>query len=242
MTTSGFVWYDRIVLSIKYYVYFIQNTEYRIENTIKNMATVIYRRQRQILDFLNSYIAKHGHAPTLVEIAKKLGVKSLATVHEHLQTLEKKNLIKKSSGISRSIELIDQKIGQIVKGVELPLAGFIAAGSPIEPFTDPNATFAVAQGMLPKNAKSYVLQVKGESMIEDGILDGDFVVIEETNSAQDGDIVVAMIENGVVTLKRFFREKDRVRLEPANSAMQPIFAKNVVIQGKCVAVIRKYNR
>src|SRR3989344_9084169 len=119
------------------------------------MATVIYRRQRQILDYLNGYIAKNGHAPTLVEIAKKLGVKSLATVHEHLQTLEKKNLIKKSSGISRSIELIDQKIGQIVKGVELPLAGFIAAGSPIEPFSDPNATFAVSQNMVTKNAKSY---------------------------------------------------------------------------------------
>ena len=94
--------------------------------------------------------------------------------------------------------------------------------------------------MISKNAKSYVLQVKGDSMIEDGILDGDFVVIEESNQAHDGDIVVAMIENGVVTLKRFFKEKDRVRLEPANSAMQPIYAKNVAIQGRCVAVIRKY--
>jgi len=204
------------------------------------MPTVIYRRQRQILDYLNSYIVKYGHAPTLVEIAKKLGVKSLATVHEHLQTLERKGLIKKSAGIVRSIELIDQRIGQIVKGIELPLAGFIAAGTPIEPFTDPNATFAVAGSMISKNAKSYVLQVKGDSMIEDGILDGDFVVIEESNQAHDGDIVVAMIENGVVTLKRFFKEKDRVRLEPANSAMQPIYAKNVAIQGRCVAVIRKY--
>src|SRR3989338_9813128 len=149
------------------------------------MATVIYRRQRQILDYLNNYIAKHGHAPTLVEIAKKMGVRSLATVHEHLQTLEKKGFITKSSGISRSIELIDQKIGQIVKGIELPLSGFIAAGSPIEPFTDPNATFAVAQNMVPKNVKSYVLQVKGESMIEDGILDGDFVVIEETSRSEE---------------------------------------------------------
>lgn len=239
----GFYLVGSIVYSIQYMVlimktYRIPNTTYCIQN---KMATIIYRRQRQILDFLNSYIAKHGNAPTLVEIAKKLGVRSLATVHEHLQTLEKKGLIKKSSGISRSIELIDQKIGQLVKGVELPLSGFIAAGSPIEPFTDPNATFAVAQNMVPKNAKSYVLQVKGESMIEDGILDGDFVVIEETNQAHDGDIVVAMIENGVVTLKRFFKEKDRVRLEPANSTMQPIFARNVVIQGKCVAVIRKYS-
>ena len=157
------------------------------------MTTIIYRRQREILDFLNKYIDKYGHAPTLVEIAKKLGVKSLATVHEHLQTLERKGLIKKTSGIVRSIELIERKIGSIVKGIDLPIAGFIAAGSPIEPFSDPNATFAVSQNMVNPKKKSYVLQVKGESMIEDGILDGDFVVVEETNEARNGDIVVAMI-------------------------------------------------
>lgn len=201
---------------------------------------VLYKRQKEILDFLNDYIDKFGHAPTLVEIAKKLKVKSLATVHEHLQTLEKKGLIKKSGGISRSIELIDQKIGRLVKGVELPIMGFIAAGTPIEPYTDPNATFSVSANMIAPNKKSFVLQVKGESMVDDGILDGDFVVIEETNQANNGDIVVAMVENGVVTLKRFFREKDGIRLQPANSSMQPIFAKNVTIQGKCVAVVRRY--
>lgn len=205
------------------------------------MALTIYRRQRQILDFLTQYIEENGHAPTLVEIAKNLGVNSLATVHEHLQTLERKGLIKKSSGFKRSIELIDKRIGKLVKGVELPLAGFIAAGAPIEPYTDPNATFAVSQNLISPHKSSYVLQVKGESMIDDGILDGDFVVIEETNQARNGDIVVAMIDNGVVTLKRFFREKDRVRLEPANSTMQPIFSKNVTIQGKVTSVIRKYN-
>ena len=204
------------------------------------MSVVIYRRQKEILDFLNEYIEKYGNAPTLVEIAKRLGVKSLATVHEHLATLEKKGLIKKSAGIVRSIELVDKKIGDVVRGIELPILGFIAAGSPIEPFTDPTATFAVAGNMIPKNKKSYVLQVKGESMIDDGILDGDFVVIEETNDAKNGDIVVAMMENGVVTLKRFFREKDQVKLMPANSTMQPIFAKSVTIQGKCVGVIRRY--
>ena len=204
------------------------------------MSVVVYKRQRQILDFLNDYIEKHGNAPTLVEIAKHLNVKSLATVHEHLAALEKKGLIKKSSGLVRSIELIDKKIGEIVKGVELPILGFIAAGSPIEPFTDPNATFAVAQNMVAPSRKSYVLQVKGESMIEDGILDGDFVVIEETNQANNGDIVVAMMENGVVTLKRFYKEKDRIRLMPANATMQPIFATDVTIQGKCVGVIRRY--
>lgn len=206
------------------------------------MATVIYRRQKEILDFLNKYIEKYGNAPTLVQIAKHLGVKSLATVHEHLQSLEKKGLIKKSSGIARSIEVIEQKIGNIVKGVELPLLGFIAAGAPIEPYTDPNAAFAVPANMVSPQKNSYVLLVKGESMIEDGILDGDYVVIEETSQANNGDIVVAMIDNGVVTLKRFFREKDRVRLEPANSKMQPIFAKNVTIQGKVSGLIRRYHQ
>ncbi len=205
------------------------------------MATVLYRRQKQILNFLNDYINKYGHAPTLVAIAKKLKVKSLATVHEHLQVLERKGLIKKSRGLIRKIELVDQRIGQIVKGVDLPLLGFIAAGSPIEPYTDPNATFAVSPNMVSSGKKSYVLQVKGESMIEDGILDGDFVVIEETNQAANGEIVVAMIDNGIVTLKRFFRELNRVRLEPANSSMEPIYARDVTIQGRCVGLIRKYS-
>jgi len=217
LTTSGFVWYIQC-----------------------DMTVVLYKRQKQILEFLNKYIDEFGNAPTLTEIAKHLGVKSLATVHEHLATLEKKGLIKKSGGLSRSIELIDKKLGEIVRGIELPLAGFIAAGAPIEPYTDPTATFAVAQNMISANKKSYVLQVKGESMVEDGILDGDFVVIEEANQARNGEIVVAMMDNGVVTLKRFFKEKDRVRLMPANAAMQPIYAKSVTIQGRCVGVIRRY--
>jgi len=204
------------------------------------MIPVVYKRQRQILDFLNSYIEKFDHAPTLVEIAKKFKLKSLATVHEHLQTLEKKGLIKKQSGLSRGIEILDRKIAEIVKGIELPLLGFIAAGSPIEPYTDPNTKFMVSPNMVSPAKKSYVLQVKGDSMIEDGILDGDFVIVEETNRANDGDIVVAMIENGVVTLKRFFKEKDRVRLMPANAVMRPIYATNVTIQGRCVGVIRRY--
>lgn len=205
------------------------------------MAQVIYKRQKQILDFLEKYMTKNGHAPTLVMIAKHLQVRSLATIHEHLQTLEKKGLIKRIGGLARSIELIDQKIGSAVKGIEVPLLGFIAAGSPIEPYTDPNVTFSLPTDMIDSQKKSFVLQVRGDSMIEEGILDGDFVVVEESNTARDGEIVVAMISDGVVTLKRFFKEKDRVRLEPANSSMQPIFAKDVTIQGRLKGVIRKYN-
>src|SRR3989344_2598735 len=204
------------------------------------MAAILYKRQKEILVFLNKFIGRYGNAPSLTEIANKIGVKSLATVHEHLTALEKKGLIKKTSGVVRSIELIDKRISNVVKGLELPISGFIAAGSPIEPFTDRNAKFTVSENMVDPKKRSYVLQVKGESMIEDGVLDGVFVIVEETNEARDGDIVVAMIENGVVTLKRFYKEKNRIRLMPANASMQPIYAKNVTIQGKVTSVIRRY--
>jgi repressor LexA len=125
-------------------------------------------------------------------------------------------------------------------GMELPVLGLIAAGQPIEPYLDPNATLAVAPGMVSGNKRSFVLQVKGESMIEDGILDGDFVVVEQQEMAKNGDIVVALLENGFATLKRYFKEASRIRLEPANSRMVPIYATNVRIQGKVVGVIRKY--
>jgi len=118
--------------------------------------------------------------------------------------------------------------------------GYIAAGQPIEPYTDPNASFSVSPTMVSGKKRSFVLQVKGDSMIDEGILDGDYVVIEETDMAENGEIVVALLENGLATLKRFFKEATRIRLEPANSQMSPIYATNVRIQGKCVGVIRKF--
>lgn len=205
------------------------------------MPVTVYKRQRQILNFIGEYVDKNGYSPTLAEIAKKLGLKSLATVHEHLATLEKKGLIRKFEGSVRGMELIDRKIADVLSGVELPLLGFIAAGAPIEPYTDPNATFSVAPSLISSKRRSFVLQVKGDSMIEDGILDGDYIVCEEESDARNGEIVVALLDNGVATLKRFYREPERIRLEPANSAMQPIFARDVRIQGRCVGVIRKYH-
>ena len=127
-----------------------------------------------------------------------------------------------------------------MQGVELPILGFIAAGQPIMTYTDPDATVKVSPSMLSGKKRSYVLQVKGDSMIEDGILDGDYVIIEEQNTAMDGDIVVALLDSGLATLKRFFREPNRIRLEPANSNMAPIYATDVKIQGKCVGVIRRF--
>ncbi|MGI5826058.1 MAG: transcriptional repressor LexA [Patescibacteria group bacterium] len=204
------------------------------------MPVTLYKRQKQILDFISQFVQKNGYSPTLQQIADALGVSSLATVHEHLNAMTKKGVIKKFEGAVRGIEIIDKNLAEITKGVELPILGFIAAGSPIEPHTDPNATTNVAPGMLSGKKRAFVLQVKGESMIEDGILDGDYVVIEEQNEAKNGDIVVALLENGLATLKRYYKEATRVKLAPANSTMQPIYVTNVKVQGKVVGVIRKF--
>lgn len=205
------------------------------------MALIVYKRQQQILDFIRQYIQSNGSAPTLRRIAEAIGVSSLATVHEHLQALEEKGLIKRKSGKVRAIELGQGDVNFVKEGFEAPILGFIAAGSPIEPYTDPNATMAVPQSMVSGKKRTYVLQVRGESMIEDGIMDGDHVIIEQTETAVNGQIVVALLDNGMATLKRFFKEATRIRLEPANAKMQPIFVKNVRIQGRVVGLVRKYS-
>lgn len=206
------------------------------------MPVTLYRKQKQTLDFIKQYIDKYGFSPTLGEIAEAIGVSSLATVHEHIGTLVTKGVIKRFDGAIRGIEVIDQNISRALSGIELPVLGYIAAGAPIMPYTDPDATIRVGPSMISGKKRSYVLQVKGDSMIEDGILDGDYVIIEEQNTANDGDTVVALLENGLATLKRFFKEPDRIRLEPANSSMEPIYAAfgDVQIQGKCSGVIRRF--
>lgn len=204
------------------------------------MPVVLYKRQKQILDFISQYIQKNGYSPTMQQIAEAIGVSSLATIHEHLASMSKKGVIKKFEGAVRGIEIVNKKFGEIIKGVEIPVLGYIAAGSPIEPHTDPNFSINVAPGMLSGKKRAFVLQVKGESMVEDGILDGDFVVVEEQDEANSGDIVVALLESGLATLKRYFKEATRIRLEPANAKMQPIFATNVKIQGRVVGIIRKF--
>ena len=204
------------------------------------MAVTLYKRQRQIVDYLSQYIQKNGFSPTLQEIAKAIGVSSLATVHEHLQTLELKGVIKKIEGKVRGIKIVDDRFTSDTAGIELPILGRIAAGQPIQTFPDSVDTFQVSPSMVSSNKRSYVLQVKGESMIDDGILDGDYVVIEEQENVDQGDIVVALLDNGMATLKRFFKEATRIRLEPANANMSPIYATDVKVQGKVVGVIRKY--
>lgn len=204
------------------------------------MAVTLYKRQRQIVDYVAQYIQKNGFSPTLKEIAAALNVSSLATVHEHLQALERKNVIKRHEGTVRGIEMVDRTFLRVTDSIDLPILGFIAAGSPIEPYSDPDATFKVSPEMVSGKKRSYILQVKGQSMIEDHIDDGDYVVIEETQEVGNGDIVVALLDNGLATLKRFYKEVTRVRLEPANSNMSPIYATNVQIQGRVVGLIRKF--
>jgi repressor LexA len=203
------------------------------------MAVTLYRKQRQIVDFIETFIRTRGYSPTLQEIADAIGVKSLATVHEHLSTLDKKGVIRKVNGEVRGIELAERAVAHALEGVEVPLFGYIAAGSPIEAIENPSESITVPSDMVGKK-QTYVLQVRGKSMIEACIDDGDFVVIENTNTANNGDIVVALLENQFATLKRYFKEKDHVRLEPANSTMSPIRVKEVAIQGKVVGIIRRY--
>lgn len=205
------------------------------------MAHVLYKRQRQIVDFVQQYIQANSSAPTLRQIADAIGVSSLATVHEHLASLELKGIIKRKGGRTRTLELVDKSLDfTSEKAVEVPILGFIAAGKPIEPHTDPHAKLSIGPSFVSSKKRVYILQVRGESMIEDSIRDGDYVVVEETKEARNGQIVVALLDNGMATLKRFFKEATRIRLEPANAAMSPIFVKNVTIQGRVVGLIRKY--
>jgi len=205
------------------------------------MPAVIYKRERDLLEFISQFMQKHGFAPTLAEICDGLGLRSPATVHEHIANLIDKGVLKKDEGVRRGLEIIDQKVmGWIQTIVEVPLVGRIAAGSPIEAITDHTSVVNVPPDIIGKK-KCFALQVRGNSMIEASILDGDYVICEETTEADNGEIVVALLNESFATLKRFFREVDHVRLEPANSSMNPIITRNVKIQGRVVGVIRKYH-
>jgi len=215
------------------------------------MPVTLYKRQREIFDYICQYINKFGYSPTLKEIANAMELSSLATVHEHLLALEKKQVLRRYEGAVRGIEITYEEVSieedkepafqNVDLGIEVPLVGYIAAGRPIDAIEDPSTTITIPYDMVSGVKRTYVLQVKGDSMIEAGILDGDFVIVEQTNVANNGDIVVALIENQVATLKRFFKLPGGVyKLEPANSTMDPIFVKDLQIQGTVKGVLRKY--
>ena len=199
------------------------------------------KRQKEILDHVGSYIEERGYAPSFEEIADHFGYASLATVHEHLSNLERKGYIRKSYNESRSIELMPGRNGS-QNMVELPLLGTVAAGLPIEAVQD-TETLSVPPDMVRRNRENFVLRVEGDSMIEEQIRDGDYIVVSAQDSADDGQMVVALVGGDSATVKKLYRESGgRVRLQPANQAMAPIIedARNVQVQGVVVGVIRKY--
>jgi len=204
----------------------------------------LYKRQRQILDYISQYIQLNGTSPTLQEIADAMNLSSLATVHEHLQALAKKGVIKRYEGAVRGIEVLNEAFSTVMNAIELPIVGFIAAGEPIDAVENPINTILVSADLVSKTKRCYVLQVRGDSMIEEGIFDGDNVVIQHQDTANNGDIVVALLDNGFATLKKFYKEEgNKVRLQPANKKMEPIIVKasELKVQGKVTGIIRKYS-
>lgn len=202
------------------------------------------KRQRQVLDFIAQFVDDNGYCPSYEEIARGLELASLATVHKHISVLESKGYLKRGFNQSRSLELAPKFLQEQRRSrpavVEIPLLGRIAAGSPVESVEQKEvlnlADFA-------GNGNTFALEVRGNSMIEDHICDGDLILLERVSEAHDGEIVVALVGGSETTLKRFFRESENtVRLQPANAALKPILApaQDVEVQGRLLAVLRKY--
>jgi repressor LexA len=204
----------------------------------------ITKRQRQVYDYIHNFVQTHGYSPSFEEIGEGLGLSSLATVHKHISNLEKKGLLKRDYNRSRSIDVLPPR-GRMKQNmsvntaVALPLLGRIAAGQPIEALQNPE-TISLAD--FTRSREVYVLQVRGDSMQDEHILDGDYVLVENTKIARNGDIIVALVEGSDTTLKRFYAEGDQVRLQPSNATMKPIMvaANAVQIQGRVIGVLRKY--
>ena len=196
------------------------------------------RRQKEILDYLTRHIERKGYAPTIEEIGENFGLNSLATVHKHLTNLQEKGFIKRAWNRSRSVEMVPTRTGG--RALELPLLGYVAAGAPIEAIAGAE-TIAVPENFVGKR-DTYVLRVKGDSMIDEQIRDGDYVIIEDRRTAENGEMVIAMLHGSDVTLKKLYREQGQIRLQPANPAMQPIVASpdDVQVQGVVVGVMRRY--
>jgi repressor LexA len=207
---------------------------------------VLTERQRRVIDFIANFLRDNGYSPSFQEIADGVGLNSIATVHKHIATLERKGYVKRGHNQSRSLEPSVRYVQESRRqragraGMELPLLGRVAAGQPVEAMEHPES-ISLADFTGQKNV--FVLQVKGDSMIEEHILDGDFILVEKTARASEGEIVVALIGGSETTLKRFHREPDgRIRLQPANARLKPIFVApdEVAVQGRLVAVLRRY--
>jgi repressor LexA len=199
---------------------------------------MLTKRQKQLVDFLDSFIAEHGYAPTLQEIGQFFGLSSLATVHKHLKNLEQKGYVRRRWNHSRALEIVSRRKRGMAQ--ELPLLGQVAAGTPIEAI-ETNDSITVPDDFVRRD-NTFCLRVRGESMIDEGIRDGDYIIVEGRDSANNGETVVAMI-NGEATVKKYYREDGgRIRLEPANVTMTPIFAseEELQVRGVVVGLMRHY--
>lgn len=201
------------------------------------------KKQRKTLDFISTFIEQHGYSPSYREIANGLKLSSVATIAQHIDTLVAKGLLVKGNNSARSLMPVEELQEEMRKPkVGLPILGLIAAGSPIETLAGHTDTLEVPPFMV-GSKNSYVLQVKGQSMIDDGIHDGDYVVVQEKEVPSNGDVVVALVNNSEATLKRYYKEARRIRLQPANSTMEPIYVEAgtpLKIQGVVIGLIRKY--
>lgn len=198
----------------------------------------ITRRQKEVIDFIRSFVERCGYSPSFEEIARGLDLNSLATVHKHISNLEKKGLLQRAHNRSRSIDVLPPQSQRATASVQWPLLGRIAAGRPVEAVEN-RQTISLDDILGDKSV--YALEVRGESMRDEHIVDGDIVLVEQTQTARQGEIVVALIDGTEATLKRYYIEGDRVRLQPSNAEMQPIYAPaaNVAIQGRVLAILRK---
>ena len=199
------------------------------------------KRQKEILNYIKEYIVKFGYPPTVREIGSALGVSSPATIHAHLNNLEAKGFIKKEEAKNRAIELlVDNEFAKTDDNViDVPLLGKITAGSPIEAIENPDEYFSLPSYLVPNNKEVFTLKVSGESMINAGILDGDIVIIAKQSIARNGEIIAAMTDENEVTLKRFYKETDHIRLQPENDTMDPIILPNITILGKAIGLYRQ---
>ncbi|MEO6119989.1 MAG: transcriptional repressor LexA [Terriglobales bacterium] len=202
------------------------------------------KRQREMYDFISHFVSKNGYSPSFEEIGDGMGLSSLATVHKHLTNLEKKGLLKRDYNRSRSIDVLapkgrNKKEMALVASNELPLLGRIAAGRPVETYETPET---ISLNDVTRSKDVFVLQVAGDSMQDEHIVDGDYVMVERIKTARNGEIVVALIDGSDTTLKRFYHEGEKIRLQPSNTAMAPIMvpAAAVQIQGRVIGVLRKY--
>ncbi|MCL5010636.1 MAG: transcriptional repressor LexA [Patescibacteria group bacterium] len=189
-------------------------------------------KQKKILDYIQAYFQKNGYSPSHEEMKKHFRLSSVSTINHYMQILQKKGYIKREKNAARAVE-----IGKQATVVSIPFKGYIAAGSPIEAIEEYKA-ITVPKDMVSSSGEHYALGVKGDSMVDEGIFDGDTVIVRKQSTVENGETAVALINNNEVTLKKIYKEANRIRLQPANPRLKPLYVKNIIIQGKVISAMR----